>query len=150
MIDLQQDIAPVIQIYDSSAVVAYKIALRVDIACLLVQPNTFGTSYVAADRHPLTEAMRPLREHLLLYYPPDHELTYVTSATAPGRNAILSRFPLKNLGGTEEAPQVPGGSLFIPPASPLQADDQFVSKMFDTRRLTEMYRSRKNNGNQDF
>src|SRR5205823_11514314 len=39
LVDLQRDIAPGLQIYDATALVAYAIKPRVDMACLLLQPS---------------------------------------------------------------------------------------------------------------
>jgi 7-cyano-7-deazaguanine synthase in queuosine biosynthesis len=138
--DLRQDVAPGCQIYDASSIVAYGISLRPDVPCLLLQPDLFGTGYVAFGHEPTPRAMEPLKQYLLRFYPSSHVVTYVTSAVTKSSPPGLASFALGHLGGTEEAPQTPGASLFIPAAEELKPDQAFVERMSDARTFSESYR----------
>jgi 7-cyano-7-deazaguanine synthase in queuosine biosynthesis len=137
--DLRQDIAPGCQVYDASSLVAYGIQLRADIPCLLLQPDLFGTSYVAIGHRPKPHAMRPLKDFLLQFYPPDHVVTYVTSGVTARDRSRLVEFPLAELGGSDDAPQTPGASLFIPAARDVTPDQEFVARMAEPRSFSEAY-----------
>ena len=138
--DLRQDIAPGCQIYDASSIVAYGIQLRPDVPCLLLQPDMFGTSYVAIGHQPEPHAMRPLKDFLLQFYPPGHVVTYVTSGVTARDKSRLVEFPLAELGGTDDAPQTPGASLFIPAAREPMPDQEFIARMAQPRSFSESYR----------
>src|SRR5262249_51634122 len=97
LVDLQRDIAPGLQIYDATSFVAARIEPRVDLDCLLFQIAVFGTPYIAVGHHPQSDAFVYLQEHLLRFYPAEHEIIQVTSASYPSADAQLNRFPLKNL-----------------------------------------------------
>ncbi|WP_327342775.1 SAM-dependent methyltransferase [Streptomyces europaeiscabiei] len=129
--DLGIDYAPGLQVFDASSLVAHNIRPRNDVACLLMQPHVFGTAFVAMGRQPRAAALWPLRRHLLQCYPDDHEVTYVTCSVAAGQPTRVETFPLSRLGGSEESPQVPGASLFIPAAVALRSDEEFSGRMMD-------------------
>jgi len=105
-----------------------------------MQTRAFGTSFVAVRHEPTPEAMQPLRDHLLKFYTPEHRVTYITSAAQPDRRADRLSFELKDLGGSEESPQIPGASLFIPAAVGLAPDPDFVAGMTDRSRFASAYR----------
>ncbi|MER7273756.1 SAM-dependent methyltransferase [Dactylosporangium sp. NPDC000244] len=140
LVDLRRDAAPGLQIYEASTLLIYQLQPRTDIACLLMQPNAFGTVFVASDRQPTALALRPLRDYLLRFYPAEHLVWYVSSSMAGSREPQLDCFVLGDLGGTESAPQEPGRSLYLPPARPLAIDAQYADGLADPRRLTEPYR----------
>jgi uncharacterized protein YabN with tetrapyrrole methylase and pyrophosphatase domain len=139
LVDLQHDIAPGLQIYDATALVAYAIQPRVDMACLLLQPNVFGTAYVAAGYQPQQSMIAILRDYLLRFYPPEHQIIYITSATHWKAVAQLECFALQTLGGTQQAPQTPGASLFLPPIHEAVADLAFTARMADVQSFAEGY-----------
>ena len=140
LVDLCCDVAPGLQIFEASSLLAFEIEPRTDLAAIVMQPNVFGTSFVVANRQISAEAMRPLREYLLRFYPPDHPVTYVTSAVRPGVASDLEQFPLGELGGTEEHPQAPGASLYIPSARPLAQNPAFLQRMADADGFQRSFR----------
>lgn len=135
MADLGFDYAPGLQVFDASALVAYKIAPRTDLTCLLLQPDAFGTAFVAMGRRPRASAMAPLREHLLRHYPASHVVTYVTCPTSPTSQVRVESFPLCELGGTKDSPQAPGASLLIPLVNDPKLDKEFCSRMTNGREF---------------
>jgi hypothetical protein len=140
LVDLRRDAAPGLQIYEANSLLLHQLQPRTDLACLLMQPSVFGTSYVAIDRLPTALAMRPLRDYLLRFYPAAHRVCFVSTATTAGRPPVVDHFALGDLGGTESAPQALGRSLFLPPARPLEVDADYFPGMSDPGRLAEPYR----------
>jgi uncharacterized protein YabN with tetrapyrrole methylase and pyrophosphatase domain len=120
MVALGRDYAPGIQVFDASSLVAHGIAPRTDIACVLLQPDLFGTSALTLERGPDDEPLAPLRDHLLGSYPTEHEVTFVTCGGASSSDTRLDTFVLCELSRAERFPAIPGASLFIPPVVPLE------------------------------
>lgn len=141
LVDLHLDLAPGIQIFDASFLLANNVELRPDVACILFQPTAFGTSYVTVGYQPLSTAFAPLREYLMRFYPPDHEIMYVTSAERTHEISRVVRFPLQELGGTQDTPQTPGASLFIPPAQRPEMNTAFLEQMSNPESLRKGYRA---------
>jgi len=140
LLDLRRDVAPGLQVLEASSLLAFDIEPRTDLPCIIMQPNAFGTSYVVGGRQVSPEAMAVLREYLLRFYRPDHPVMYVTSAVHPSASAEVVRFPLGELGGTADRPQVPGASLFIPAARPLTLNPKFLQRMEDADGFERSFR----------
>jgi precorrin-4 methylase len=140
LVDLEHEIGTSgLQIYGASWFVIYRIEPRVDVPCLLLQPAAFGTSYATLHHDPNPETFAPLRDHLLRFYPPEHELVLVRSAAAWHDQEQVHRFPLGDLCsvGREE---VRNASLFIPRLRAPEPDRSFGSKMYDRSHFAESYR----------
>jgi uncharacterized protein YabN with tetrapyrrole methylase and pyrophosphatase domain len=127
--DLNEDVAPGLQIFEASFLVGCRIEPRTDCPCILIQPDIFGTAYVAIGRKPSASAMAMLRDYLLRFYPSDHQVIYVTSAVREGDKAQLLAFPLSELGGNDANPQSPGASLFLPAVQSPIPDPEFLEMM---------------------
>jgi len=140
MADLGMDYAPGLQVYDATSLVVHDIRPRTDVACLLMQPDVFGTGYVAMGWEPRASALRPLREHLLRSYPENHQVTYVTCSSAGGVAPDLESFPLRELGGSENLPQKPGASLLIPSSTALSVNAELHERALDQEEFVKNFR----------
>ena len=149
LVDLRRDIAPGLQIFDASFLIAKKIILRPDIPCLLMQLTAFCTNYVTVGYQPLAATYAPLREYLLSFYPGEHELMYITSAVRKHSKARITRFLLRDFGGTEDKPQIPGASLFIPPIQSSEVDLELLARMADSKSFHRDYRPHPGLTNED-
>jgi uncharacterized protein YabN with tetrapyrrole methylase and pyrophosphatase domain len=126
--DLQIDVAPGVQIYEASWLVACQVLPRVDFPLLLLQIGTFGslrTHYATRqDGSSLTE----LIEHLCKVYPRAQEISVVRSTGHEDRPARVRYVSLKNL-STVTAEDLSGASLYIPALERPHLNDQIVSEM---------------------
>src|SRR6185503_11480675 len=85
---------------------------RTDVPCLILGVNAFGTAFATVQHQMRTEALAPLRDHLVRAYGPDHEVVYVSSASAWFEQAELHRLSLSALADDSAGP--PGATLFVP------------------------------------
>ena len=139
--DLNHDIAGTgLQVFGASWFVLYRIEPRVDVPCLLLQPAAFGTSYATLRHEPRPATFAPLRDHLLRFYPPEHELLFVRSAGAWFEQAQLHRLPMRDL-VTVGNREIANASLFIPRLREPDPDPSFGAKMYACDHFTEAYRS---------
>jgi len=118
MAALEIDYWPGIQVYNANSLMVHHIAPRNDVACLLLQPDFVGTP-VRVELQSRAAALRPLRDHLLCSYPAEHTVSFVTCGGASRADTRIDSFPLGQLADAEVCPELPGASLFIPPAAQL-------------------------------
>ncbi len=149
LVDLWREIAPGLQIFVASFLIAKKIILRPDIPCLLMQSTAFCTNYITVGYQPLAATYAPLREYLISFYPGEHELMYITSAVRKHHKAEITRFLLRDFGGTEDQPQTPGASLFIPPIQNSEVDLEFLARMADSESFHRDYHPHPRSTNED-
>jgi hypothetical protein len=84
--------------------------------------------------------MTVLRDYLLKFFPPTHQVMYVTSSVSSNARPVVEAFPLAELGGTKQMPQKIGASLFIPAVRPLTRNEEFLQRMNDADRFEEDFR----------
>ena len=140
LVDLQLNAAPGIQIYESSALITCGIQPRIDVPCLLVNPcSELETDFAApSTRRPLT--LRSLREYLRQFYPAEHEVVFVTSATDIGEHSRLDRFPLGDLGETTDATSAQNASLFLPAVIKRTSEGQMFDRRYKHGVMTKFER----------
>jgi hypothetical protein len=140
LVDLQLNTAPGIQVYDTSALLARGIQPRIDVPCLLVDPcSTFTADFSAPDmRRPTT--LRSLRDYLRQFYPAEHEVVFVTSATTIGEHSRLDRFPLDDLGDIVDATAAQNASLFLPAVIQRTAERQVLDRLFEHGIMADVER----------
>ncbi len=139
LVDLGREVAPGLQIYDPTAMVGCDIAPRVDLPCLLIQPSTFGTVYATLGHRPKPNALAPLRDHLLRFYPAEHRVSFVRSGddywtVAPAIHAM----PLSALGDIGQD-ELANSSLFVPELDEPRWRDEFARRMNNETSLIEAF-----------
>jgi len=111
--DIQVDMAPAIQVFEASWLLAFEIVPRVDTHVILVQMGSFG-SYRAHYGHRLDGgALTDLVHHLTSVYPKDHRVSLVRSTASGEHPEKISSFTLGRLSDAT-AEELSGASLYIP------------------------------------
>src|ERR1700722_20230522 len=72
LVDLQQELAPGMQIYEASSFVGMKVRPDPRLSCLLLQTSVFATNFPVIGRKPRPDTLASLKEYLLQFYPPEH------------------------------------------------------------------------------
>lgn len=138
MVDLQQEIAPGIQIYESSCFVGQDIKPDIRYSCLLLQISSFGTSYILKNRQVGHNSLILLKNYLLKFYPENHIVTLVKSKTNTESIPRMKSVILKKL-GEEKLNELIGASLYIPPVNTPLMNQSFANKMTDLKHLNDMH-----------
>lgn len=122
LIDLGADIAfSGIQMYEATDLLLRRRPLQNDVACIVWQPTVAGDPTTPDRPYPAAQ-FEPLRDHLLRFYPADHEVKLVTSKNHPMLRSTVESFPLGRLAtALEGAPGV--GTLYIPPLDDRAVED---------------------------
>ena len=89
LVDLQQDPAPGLPIFEASLFVGAKVQPDMRFAYLLMQIGVFGTNYPVIGREPRVNVLAPLKDYLLQFYPSDHLVVLVRSASHLNRPASI-------------------------------------------------------------
>lgn len=113
LVDLGTDIAQSgIQMYEATDLLLRRRPLQNDVACVIWQPTVTGDPTCPAGAY-TAQQFEPLRDHLLRFYPADHEVKLVTSKNHPLIRSTVQRLRLAELPSALEG--TPGiGTLFIP------------------------------------
>jgi uncharacterized protein YabN with tetrapyrrole methylase and pyrophosphatase domain len=111
--DLRVDMAPGIQIYEATWMVAGEIAPRTDLPVILLQLGAFGSLRTHYRAVPLLSSLAGLISHLLHYYPPSHEVCLVRTADQRDFSSKVTRFNLGAIGETINAGVI-NGSMYVP------------------------------------
>lgn len=143
MVDLQQEVAPGLQIYEASILVAHNIQLRVDIACLLFQVSVFGTKYAPIDREPRKDSLKVLKDYLLRFYPPEHEVALARSAESWNDQSQIYHVKLQKLDDLNKEAKL-GTSMFIPRLHEPEINQTFTEQMSNPESLDSAYLPSKN------
>lgn len=138
LVDLQQELAPGMQIYEASWFVGMKVRPDTRLSCLLVQTSLFVTSYPIIDRKPQPDALALLKEYLFQFYPPDHLMVLVRSGAGWSDPASVYPVALKSLDNIPAEFQL-GASMYIPPVEQARLDEQFLAQMASVERLKSTY-----------
>ena len=112
LVDLGTDIAfNGMQMYEATDLLLRKRPIQNDVTCVIWQATIVGDPTYPENR-PKEAEFKPLEEHLLRFYPADHEITLVMTKTFPLLRSVVQRFPLRSLARElARAPQV--GTLYI-------------------------------------
>jgi uncharacterized protein len=101
-------------IYDATAMVVRKLVPLTSTALLLMQPHVFGTDI--AQLSPSSKLdLTPLRDHLRLFYPPEHRCAFIRSASQSADEHAVTWTLLEDLPSVPSE-KVAGASLFVPPS----------------------------------
>ena len=131
-----------IQIYDATSVVIYDVCIRSDFPCLLLQPSVFGTGFVAIAHEPKAKALVPLRDHLLKFYPADHEIAFLTSAMLPSAEPSFTCLQVGELADEGRQRPVPGASIYIPRLRAPVPHQELLDNMTDAAAFRRSFRRR--------
>jgi uncharacterized protein YabN with tetrapyrrole methylase and pyrophosphatase domain len=122
LVDLGTDIADGIQMYEATDLLLRRRPIQPDVTCVIWQPTIVGDPTYPSERY-TTEQFLPLQEHLLQFYPADHEVVLVMTKTFPLARSVVQRLPLGDLAsGLRSAPRV--GTLYIPALSLRPVEDE--------------------------
>jgi uncharacterized protein YabN with tetrapyrrole methylase and pyrophosphatase domain len=138
LVDLQQEPAPGLQVFEASCFVGAAVKPDTRFACLLMQVGVFGTNYAVLGREPNVNALASLKDYLLQFYPCDHSAVLVRSAVCSQRPANVHRFTVGSLGQVPADAQQ-GASLFIPALSAPQLNEAFRERMESLNNLNANY-----------
>ena len=141
LVDLKYDIGNTgLQIFEATWMVMREVGPRVDVPCLVLGINAFGTAFATIHHELRPRALAPLRDHLLHFYSPEHEVAFLASATWWHEEPRISRLPLREL-ADESAGDGLGPTLFIPPLrAPPPGNPAFAARLSDRAHFDETYR----------
>jgi precorrin-2 methylase len=134
LVDIQQEMAPGVQIFEASWAVGARARLDTRFACLLLQTGVFCTNLPMIGQEPQTSALIALKDYLLQFYPIDHLVVLVRSGSRWNDLPNIHPLALDDLGNVPINAQL-GASLFIPPLEMPELDPTFREKMSDLRYL---------------
>ena len=126
--DLGFDIAPAIQVFEASWLVACKIHPRVDMPVLLMQVGAFGSLRTHYSKRHDGSSLTDLIKHLSPFYPSSHLTYLVRSTTREDQRAGVCEVTLSNLCRVT-AEQLSGASLYIPPVTNTEPDAAILALM---------------------
>ena len=119
LVDLVQDVTPGLQVYDASSVVLYDINLNPCFPVILFQVDVFGSNRALHGINLPLDYLVPLKNHLLKFYPGNHEVVFVRSQTSKDTDGRMNKMKIKDLDNVDSREEM-GTSLFIPTSEILQ------------------------------
>jgi uncharacterized protein YabN with tetrapyrrole methylase and pyrophosphatase domain len=111
--DMQVDIAPAIQVFEASWMMAFQIVPRVDTHVILMQMGSFGSYRSHYGKRLSGGALTGLVEHLLAAYPREHRVSLVRSTASGQHPEKISTYTLERLSDAT-VEELSGASLYIP------------------------------------
>jgi len=111
--DIQVDMAPGIQIYEASWLMAFQILPRVDTHVILVQVGSVGSYRAHYGQRLDGRTLTGLIDHLTMVYPKEHRVSLVRSTASGEHPEKISSFTLERLCDAT-AEELSGASLYIP------------------------------------
>jgi uncharacterized protein YabN with tetrapyrrole methylase and pyrophosphatase domain len=111
--DMQVDIAPALQVFEASWMMAFQIVPRVDTHVILMQMGSFGSYRSHYGKRLSGGALTGLVEHLLAVYPKDHRVSLVRSTASGEHPEKISSYTLERLSDAT-IEELSGASLYIP------------------------------------
>lgn len=122
------------QMYEATALLMQDRILQPDVPCLLLQVDTVESALFTR-RGSRAERFVRLQQHLLNFYPADHEVISVLSSTFPLLVPIRNRFPLSEL-PEQYAKGTQSGTLYIPPlGKQIPLNDELEKQLYDPKHL---------------
>lgn len=138
LVDLQQELAPGLQIYEASWFVGAEVRPDTRFFTLLIQTSVFGTNYPIIGREPRSNALSGLKEYLLQFCPQEHPIILVRSGSVWNEPPSIHTAPLCKLDSIPGAVQH-GASMLIPPVDQPVLNWKFVEKMASRANLYSLY-----------
>jgi uncharacterized protein YabN with tetrapyrrole methylase and pyrophosphatase domain len=111
--DIKVDLAPAIQVFEASWLLAFEIAPRTDTQAILVQMGSFGSYRAHYGQRLDGGALTGLVNHLTSVYPKNHRVSLVRSTATGEQPEKITTFPLEQL-SEATAEELSGASLYIP------------------------------------
>ena len=111
--DMQVDIAPAIQVFEASWMMAFQIVPRVDTHVILMQMGSFGSYRSHYGKRLSGDSLTGLVNHLLAAYPKDHRVSLVRSTASGEHPEKISSYTLERL-SEATVEELSGASLYIP------------------------------------
>ena len=114
---------------NSNAVLVEHRKLDPEVPLLLLQVDAVESAFhILAPSRP--SRFRRLQDHLLRFYPPNHIITNIRSASYPIFEPELIHFEVQNL-GNEFADKKLGGTVYLPPAKHAEFDESLAREIYD-------------------
>ena len=132
--DLRLDMAPGIQVYEASWLVASRTPLNAAAAVILLQLGHFGTVRAHYRQRRRAESLADLVTYLGAYYPESHTVMLVQSSSDT-RPASVARVKLSELCNVREDQWAE--SVYIPPVQAPQLRPDVVARLTAERTATD-------------
>jgi uncharacterized protein YabN with tetrapyrrole methylase and pyrophosphatase domain len=126
--DLKFDMAPAMQVFEASWLVACQIQPRLDIPVLLMQVGTFGSLRTHYTRRQDGSSLTELINYLGKLYPLSHPTYLVRSTAQKDYESGICKVPLDSLCGVTSE-ELSGASLYIPALTPSQPRSRIIDRM---------------------
>jgi precorrin-2 methylase len=126
--DLGVDMAPGLQIYEASWVVAAQVNLRTDVATVLLQIGAFGSFRAYYRTPPSAASLVDLASYLTRFYPASHRVFLVRSSSLPDSSGNVRALDLKSLCAAQTE-DILNASMYIPALRNSDLDKEIISKM---------------------
>jgi precorrin-2 methylase len=126
--DLQVDMAPGIQVFEASWLVACEIKPRVDVPVLLLQVGAFGSLRTHYTKRQDGSSLTELVEYLCKIYPKSHVVSLVRSTGDENQATSVRHVGLGSLCEVT-ADQLSGASLYIPPSEKALPKQEILARM---------------------
>jgi precorrin-3B methylase len=126
--DLGRDMAPAVQIFDASWLLACGLRPQVTIPTLLLQMGTFGSFRTHYTERRDGSSLSDLVSHLGVVYPSRHPVSLIRSTSHHSQPAKVTEVSLENLGRVSSE-ELSGASLYIPAVQSTRFNEEMVQKM---------------------
>ncbi len=126
-----------LQMYEATEMMIRKRPLLPDVPCFLWQIGSVETNlFSRATSKP--QRFERLKNYLLQFYPPDHQVTTVYSTPHEALESVLTTFSLRDI--EERAPELHQSlTLYIPPVTVREvADEAMVDRLTDAEYLNTL------------
>jgi uncharacterized protein YabN with tetrapyrrole methylase and pyrophosphatase domain len=117
-----------LQVYEANQLLARRIPLNPDVACLIMQIGAFGSLNRTAARRNHPHRFVALRDYLLTTYGPQHPAVLITCPYLPSMNLVRHTVPMGELDECYDFIHT-GMTLYIPPTPPRQIDAAFIAQL---------------------
>lgn len=129
--DLRRDMAPGIQLYEASWMVACQVQPRSDVPLLLMQVGAFGSLRAHYTKRKDGKSLTELVDWLSEVYPSSHEVILTRSTGHLDQAASICQVPLGQLVNVS-ADDLSGASLYIPALRKALPDQDILRRMCST------------------
>ena len=123
-----------LQMYEATDLLLRQRPLQPDVPCLLWQVGTVESSLFSRAANEPGRFIK-IRDYLLRFYPPEHRMKAVNSASEPFQRSTFREFALKDIDEQREHLHQ-GLTLYIPPVEwrPV-ADDELLKQLLSAEQL---------------
>jgi uncharacterized protein YabN with tetrapyrrole methylase and pyrophosphatase domain len=126
--DLGTDMAPGIQIYDASWLVAAGLRLEPATQAMLLQIGAFGSLRAHYKTRPQGRSLVDLSAYLEKFYPPSHRIYLIRSSGGAQDPRNIAATELGELPGVA-AEHLLNCSMYLPPVQPARLDEHLIAAM---------------------